>query len=148
MKQPPNKPDNCYLQKLKRLTFGSDTVPGNDPAAGLAASMLEFRRERAEILPAELFSEPAWDLLLELFLADAEGRHITARGVAMRSNISPGVMSRWLRHLTKIGYIVGDGTGDLDDMLTLSAKALQRMERIIVRAHVLHAATVHSRRPE
>jgi hypothetical protein len=119
-------------------------VPGNDPAAGLAASLLEFRRERAEILPTELFSEPAWDLLLELFIADAEGRRITARGVAKRSNISHSLMSRWLRHLSKIGYIVGDGSGDLDDMLTLSAQAMHRMEQIIVRAHVLHAATGNS----
>jgi DNA-binding MarR family transcriptional regulator len=119
-------------------------VPGNDPSAGLTASIIRFRQYRANILPAELFSEPAWDLLLELFLADAEGRRISAREVAEKSNISPGVMSRWLQHLSKIGYVIGDGTGDLDDMLTLSAQALERMEQIIDRAHILHGETDHS----
>lgn len=113
----------------------------NDPAAGLVASILKFRRERTETLPVELFSEPAWDLLLELFLADAEGRRITARDAAKRSNIAFSHMSRWLRHLSKIGYVIGDGTGDLDDMLTLSAEAMHRMERLIERAHVLHVKT-------
>jgi DNA-binding MarR family transcriptional regulator len=120
-------------------------VLGSNPSAGLTASIIKFRQCRADVLPAELFSEPAWDLLLELFLADAEGRRITAREVADKSNISPGVMSRWLQHLSKIGYVVGDGTGDLDDMLTLSAEALQRMEQIIDRAHNFYGEATYSR---
>jgi hypothetical protein len=123
-------------------------VPGNDTSSGLTASIIKFRQYRTNILPAELFSEPAWDLLLELFLADAEGRRITAREVAEKSSISPGVMSRWLQHLSKIGYVIGDGTGDLDDMLTLSAQALQRMEQIIDRAHILHSEASYSRTSE
>ena len=46
-------------------------VVENDPSASLAAAMLEFHRTRSSILPPELFAEPAWDLLLELFIADA-----------------------------------------------------------------------------
>jgi DNA-binding IclR family transcriptional regulator len=86
--------------------------------------------------------------LLELFLADAQGRRISAREVAEKSNISPSVMSRWLKHLSKIGYVIGDGTGDLDDMLTLSAQALQRMEQVIDRARIFHGEATYSRTSE
>jgi hypothetical protein len=99
-------------------------VPRNDPSSALTASIIQFRQYRTNILPAELFSEPAWDLLLELFLADAEGRRITAREVAEKSSIS------------------------LDDMLTLSAQALQRMEQIIDRARILHSEASYSRTSE
>ena len=109
----------------------------NDRSASLAAAILDFRRSRLTVLPAELFAEPAWDLLLELFLADAEGRRLTARQVCKRSNISESVMSRWLTHLSQSGFVVGDGDGDLDDPLTLSADMLAKIEHIMARAQTL-----------
>jgi hypothetical protein len=111
----------------------------NDRAASLAAAILDFRRTRLEILPPDLFAEPAWDLLLELFLADAEGRRLTARQVCERSNIPPTVMARWLKHLSQNGYVVGDGSGDIDDLLVMSAGTLAKMEELMRRARQLQA---------
>ena len=111
----------------------------NDPSATIAAAMLEFRRTRLRILPSELFAEPAWDLLLELFIADAEGRRMTARQVCVRSGIAPSVMSHWLRHLSQSGYVIGDGEGDVDDLLTMSAQMLAKMEVMMDHAQSLHA---------
>jgi len=107
---------------------------GNDRAATTAAAILRFRRERSEFLPPELFHEPAWELLLELFLADAEGRRLTGRQVSEHTRVSLGVMSRWLIHLTQIGLLIGDGAGDLDDELTLSGPAFDSIERLLARA--------------
>ena len=101
--------------------------------------MLDFRRTRLSILPPELFAEPAWDLLLELFIADAEGRRLTARQVCLRSGIAPSVMSRWLKHLSQSGSVRGDGEGDLDDLLTMSAGMLAKMEAMMDYAQSLHA---------
>ncbi len=112
-------------------------MPTKDSAAELAAAMLRFRRNRTETLSADLFEEPAWDLLLELFVADAEGRSLTGRDAARRGSVRPTVMSRWLMHLDRMGMIVGDGSGDLDDELTLSATALDRMEAAMGHAQTL-----------
>ncbi len=106
-------------------------MQGEDRAAAAAYSILKARRSRANFLPAELFHEPAWDLLLELFVADAEGRRLTGREVSDAANVTPSVMSRWLKHLTRLHLIIGDGTGNLDDELTLSATALKKIERIM-----------------
>lgn len=89
------------------------------------------------MLPQEMFSEPGWDLLLELFVADANGHRLTARDVSDRANIPPTVLSRWLLHLTQIGFIVGDGDGNLDDLLTLSGKALDAIESVMAKADEL-----------
>ena len=105
-----------------------------DRAAATADAILRFRRIRSELLPHELFAEPGWDLLLELFVADAHGHRLTAREVSDRDNIPPTVLSRWLIHLTQIGYIVGDGDGNLDDLLTLSGKALDIIEIVLAKA--------------
>ena len=110
----------------------------NDHAASLAAAILDFRRLRSKILPSDLFAEPAWDLLLELFVADAQGRRLTARQVCDRANIPPTVMSRWLKHMSQSGFVIGDGKGDLDDLLTLSAGMLAKMEDMMDHARQLH----------
>lgn len=105
-----------------------------DRAASTAVAILNLRRVRSEMLPPELFAEPGWDLLLELFVADAHGHRLTAREVSNRADIPPSVLSRWLIHLTQIGFIVGDGDGNLDDLLTLSGKALSAIEGFMIGA--------------
>jgi hypothetical protein len=115
-------------------------MQGNDRSAMTAAAILRFRRARSEILPAELFHEPAWDLLLELFVADAQGRRLTGRQVSEQNQVPPNVMSRWLMHLTRVHLIIGDGVGDLDDELTLSGKAFETIERLMREARILQEA--------
>ena len=112
----------------------------DDRAAAIAAAMLEFRRARGDALPADLLGEPAWDLLLELFVADARGQRLTGRDVSERSGTPPTVLSRWLVHLTSIGFIVGDGDGNVDDPLTLSATGLASLEQTMTHARLLQAA--------
>lgn len=109
----------------------------HDEAADLAAFMLAFRRSRTEELPASLFGEPSWDFLLELFIADARSVRMTGRDISELHRIPAAVASRWLLHLTAEGLIVGDGTGDLDDPLTLSGAAIGKMERLLYKASVL-----------
>lgn len=103
----------------------------NDEVANRAALLLAFRRARTEELPASLFGEPSWEFLLELFIADARGVRITGRQVSERFHISEGVASRWLKHLSAEGLVIGDGDGDLDDELTLSGAAMAKMERLM-----------------
>lgn len=103
----------------------------NDEVANRAALLLAFRRARTEELPPSLFGEPSWTFLLELFIADARGVRITGRQISERFQISEGVLSRWLKHLSAEGLVIGDGDGDLDDELTLSGTAMVKMERLL-----------------
>lgn len=112
-------------------------MTGNDQAAQLAASILRFRQFRAGVLTADIFGESAWELLLEVFVADANGEAVTGRMVAERRGVSPLVISRWLKHMTAQGLIVGDGAGDVDDELTLSGIGMQKTEMILLEARIL-----------
>ena len=104
---------------------------GNDKVSNFAEFMLAFRRSRTKELPRSLFGEPSWEILLELFVADARGVRMTGRQISERHQISPAVASRWLMHLTAEGLIIGDGSGNLDDELTLSGAAMGKMERLL-----------------
>jgi hypothetical protein len=116
---------------------------GEDTAENLAQAFLRFRRARSDVLPREMLGEPAWDLLLELFVADSRGRRITGREVLAGSCVSPNVLSRWLMFLTSEGLIVGDGAGNLDDALTLSADGIGRMEQVLEHARELKNLVGH-----
>lgn len=111
----------------------------HDSAASVAAAIREFRRARSHFLPADIFGEPAWDLLLELFIADSEGRRLTGADVSARCEIPSTVLARWLKYLSKAGFVIGDGDGDLTDQLTLSGKGMESLEQTISRARDLQS---------
>lgn len=111
----------------------------HDSAASVAEAILNFRHARRDFLPAEIFSEPAWDLLLELFVADSEGLKLTGAEVSQRCNIPPTVLSRWLKYLFNTGFVIADGYGDQKDQLTLSGKGMESMEQTISKARDFHS---------
>ena len=118
-------------------------MKGNDQAAKLAASILRFRQFRGKVLTRDIFGEPAWELLLEVFVADANGEAVTGRMVAERRGVPPAVLSRWLKHLTVQGLIVGDGEGNVDDELTLSGIGMERTELVLLEARILKDEFAH-----
>ena len=103
----------------------------DDQAVNVTVAVLKLRRLRKAVLSPDLFGEPAWDLLLELFVADAQGVRLTGREVGRRCDIKPQVLSRWLIVLSAEDLIVGDGRGELDDEITLSASGMASLESII-----------------
>lgn len=111
-------------------------MQGNE-AAQIASAILSFRRYRSRALSPDIFGEPAWDLLLEVFVADAEGAPMTARIAAERSETPPSVMSRWLKHLSAKNLVIGDGDGNLDDELTLSGAGMAAIESVLLQARAL-----------
>lgn len=102
--------------------------PGGDRLSEVARTVLAHRRLRATLLPADLFGEWGWDALLDLFVADAEGRHLTGQALADRLTCPPQTMLRWLRYLLAAGLIVGDGDLHLHGMVTLSPRAISVLE--------------------
>ena len=111
-----------------------------DQAKALAEAMLEFRKGRAREFPVGLFGEAGWEFLLALFIADADGKSATGRGLCKKLGTAPSVGSRWLRYLSDEGLVVGDGDGDLDDRLTMAPTAVERMERLLDHAKALRVA--------
>jgi hypothetical protein len=112
-------------------------VRGNDEAVQLAMAILRFRKYRASVLSRDIFGEPAWEVLLELFVADANSVGITGRIVAEKHDISTAVIGRWLKHLTAEGLLIGDGTGNVEDELTLSGVGMDKMETALLEARFL-----------
>ncbi len=69
--------------------------------ADLATSIYQARRSRAKHLPADLFAEPAWDMLLDLFISAVERRRISVTSLCYASDVPPTTALRWLTALEK-----------------------------------------------
>lgn len=106
---------------------------GHDRKAQLAQAILDNRRDRHQHFPPTLFSEFAWDALLCLFVADAANQKLTGHDLVKRIGCPPNVLARWVLYLSQQGLVIGDGDGDLSDVLTLAPKALDAVE-----AHLDH----------
>ena len=73
--------------------------------ANAARKLLKQRSRRQKYLPPELFAEPAWDMLLDLFIAQMEGREVSVTSVCLASSSPPTTALRWLEVVQGLGLV-------------------------------------------
>lgn len=74
-------------------------------AATLARRYLASRRRRAELLNTAMFADPAWDILLDLFVSAAEGRRVSVSSACLASGVATSTALRWVSQLEREGLI-------------------------------------------
>jgi len=91
---------------LKRLA--DMMVPGpaqSPPAAELVRSLIRARRMREEYLGHDLFADPAWDMLLDLYAARLEKRRVSVSSLCVASAVPPTTALRWIALLESKGHV-------------------------------------------
>jgi hypothetical protein len=81
--------------------------------AALIRALIRVRRARTEHLPADLFADPAWDMLLDLMAARLEGKKVAVSSLCVAAAVPPTTALRWIGVMTERGLIVR--TTDLAD---------------------------------
>jgi DNA-binding transcriptional ArsR family regulator len=71
----------------------------------LARKLYHARRERETFFPPELFGEPAWDMLLDLYVAQAERRETSVTSLTTGSGGPQSTALRWLALLEELGLM-------------------------------------------
>ena len=74
--------------------------------SALAARLIAQRRQREELLGPELSGEPAWTMLLNLFVAHEEGRRETVLKLCTEAGVGPDIALRWLFTLAAEGKAI------------------------------------------
>ena len=74
-------------------------------ARELAKQLLAQRMARFDHFPAELFHEPAWDMLLALFVAHEERRTMNVKALIGSAQAPVTTAHRWVDHLHKLKLI-------------------------------------------
>ena len=92
------------------------------------------RRKRAAIFgSSDLFGEPAWDILLDLYIAQAKGRDVSVSSACIGSAVPPTTGLRWLGMLEQAGLVVRneDARDHRRVLVRLSADGVARMNRFL-----------------
>ena len=87
--------------------MGEQRAPAKEATLGAAQvrDMLRARRLREDFLPADLFADPAWDMLLDLLAARLEQERVSVSSLCIASAVPPTTALRWIRTLTDKGIV-------------------------------------------
>jgi DNA-binding MarR family transcriptional regulator len=69
-------------------------------------ALLRARRLRDEHFPADLFADPAWDILLDLMAARLERKQVTVSSLCVAAAVPPTTALRWIGVLAERGLLV------------------------------------------
>ena len=70
-----------------------------------ARLVFNSRQLRERYFDAQLFGEPAWDMLLLLYIAEQSSARMTATSLGGLVHTPPTTVARWLNHLELAGLI-------------------------------------------
>lgn len=84
-----------------RTQNGADTVF----LVQLARRYLHARRRRGLLFADEIFADPCWDMLLDLFVSQALERDVSVSSVCIASCVPQTTALRWLARLEALGLV-------------------------------------------
>lgn len=91
-------------------------TPAHVPADLLRQALrdrLKARRARDALFGADLFADPAWDLLLDLLLCDLEQRRVSISSACLAAAVPATTALRWIVQLETRGLVLRiDDPGD------------------------------------
>ena len=95
----------------------------------LARRAYADRRRRDKVFQNDLFGEPAWDILLDLFISAKQGKRVSVSSACIGAAVPNTTALRWLAVLEQRGLIVreDDPADARRAFLHLSAEAYARM---------------------
>lgn len=68
--------------------------------------VIRSRRERARYFPGDLFSEPAWDIMLELLRSEIKGERVTLSELSVAAGVPTTTALRWIATMFQRGMLV------------------------------------------
>ena len=107
--------------------LGAGALPGLT-LRGMAERLYLQRRKRDEHFPPGLFGEPAWDLLLALFVAREDGRSLSLAEAYEAAQVKPAAGRALVARMESEGLLVRDrGERGRKRRVRLTSGAVERL---------------------
>ena len=130
-------------QELKQnpddLTKGLKTDPPplqmRGSAASLAGQFLRLRRQRDKIFGPGIFADPAWDMLLDLFLAQEKNlKPISISSLCIAAAVPSTTALRWIETLVQQGLVSkqADPRDKRRTFISLTEAAWKKMQDLLM----------------
>jgi predicted transcriptional regulator len=78
----------------------------DEKLATIATSMFRARIHRANQFNPVLFGEPAWDMLLDLFIQKVAGRRVSSTSLCLGANVPYATGARYIERLEGEGLVL------------------------------------------
>lgn len=100
------------------------------------------RRMRDEHLPAEIFADPGWDIMLDIYVSWLEGKAVSISSCCIAAGVPASTALRWINRLAELNLV--ERKSDLTDRrrsyLELMPRAYQGVhdwvERVMVKCRL------------
>ena len=109
--------------------YNSSRPPLPDPRR--VRQIIAGRQARAKFFDAELFADPAWDMLLDLTAAHAEHQRVSVTSLCIAADVPATTALRWIKQLVESGVFVrvADSTDKRRAFIGLSEQSTDAMAR-------------------
>lgn len=125
-------------QKIASLRQRAVNSSSEEPAVlSKARQHYKHRREREKLFGTpDLFGEPAWDMLIDLFIAAEEGKKISVSSLCLASAVPMTTALRWISILESRELIhrTADSLDARRSFLSLAAPAHEKLRMHFERA--------------
>ena len=123
--------------RLAEIIEAADGFAGEDLSANRPCSdasiraILQARLERNSCFPGELFSDPAWDMLLDLYAAELGQFRVSVTSLCIASNAPTSTALRWISTLERENLIERrpDPLDGRRFFMSLTPEAIKMFER-------------------
>lgn len=120
-----------------RATHGASAQPSASAASGRLAAIareeLDRRRRRGALIGGGLFADPAWEIMLLLYVREQEEGGADLEALHQSANIALTTLLRWIGLFVDAGIVVSVPVASTEHIhaVSLSRKGLEEMEQYL-----------------
>lgn len=93
------------LRSKLNTPFAESPGPAASPSPWVVRAILRARRKRDAIFGEDLFADPAWDILLELYAATLIQRRVPTSKLCKAAAVPETTALRWIEKLHRLGWV-------------------------------------------
>jgi len=93
------------LTSIAETGISSEPITDENKILIQMKSIIVRRRKREQFLPADIFADPAWDMLLDLSVARLEVRKTSVSSLCIGAAVPTTTALRWIRQLEQLQMI-------------------------------------------
>jgi DNA-binding MarR family transcriptional regulator len=97
--------DRSWLSSAQAYDTVTVACCNGSTAQTSVRKLIADRRERERHFDAELFADPAWDILLDLYAAALAGQIVSASALCAAAAVPSTTARRWIGILDRVGMI-------------------------------------------
>lgn len=97
---------NDHHQRANPRAANEGPAPPSVDLLALAKQISEVRSARSAFVDPTLLGEPGYDILIAIFIADAERRPLRVADLAVVAGVPASTALRWVRTLEELGLVI------------------------------------------